>query len=273
MTSDPLPDPLPGPVRAAWESELGSGGRRPRRPELSLRRIVDAAVVLADRDGLAGISMAKVAAEIGCATMALYRHVPSKTDLLQHMFDAGLSAPPRDRTPPGTGWRDGLATWTRASLQVFVGRPWLLEIPITGPPLMPRNLDWMDWAMGLLEGTAFAPWEKLYTLLLLNGHARHEAALAVSIGTTPGEPADPEAGEQAAADYTSALVALADPGRFPALHDFVSTGSLFDLPPDVDPERADDFLRDFGLERILDGLQALLDSRGAPGPGDPVSPR
>ena len=71
--------------------ELLWGTREPAtrgpKAELSLERIVDAAVALADREGLGALSMRRVATELGVGTMSLYRHVPGKGELLDLMLD------------------------------------------------------------------------------------------------------------------------------------------------------------------------------------------
>src|SRR4029077_19188801 len=108
--ADAEPEPggagLPDTVAAAW------GGRQRRhkgpKPSLSLSRIVAAAVRIADTEGLDAVSMGRVAAELGTATMSLYRHVSAKEELLTLMVDAAWDEAPG--TPvPGDGWRAGLS--------------------------------------------------------------------------------------------------------------------------------------------------------------------
>src|SRR6202012_203739 len=91
MDEQPPPD-LPASVRAAW----GRGDRPTRgpKPGLSLERIVDAGVRVADAEGLARGSMARVAQELGASTMSLYRYVAAKDELLGLMVDAAWGEPP-----------------------------------------------------------------------------------------------------------------------------------------------------------------------------------
>ena len=79
---------LPPRLALAW----GVAERPERAPkrELSIERIVDAAIELADADGLGAVSMAKVAQSLGFTTMSLYRYVTSKDDLLLLMQEAAL---------------------------------------------------------------------------------------------------------------------------------------------------------------------------------------
>src|ERR1700712_3949388 len=110
------------------------GARRPVQPPPTRRRsaegalvpgrIVTAGIAVADSDGLAGLSMRRVAAELGVATMSLYRHVRDKDDLLLQMMkraigEFGLPDPP----PPG--WRNAAELATRTLWAAFRRHPWL----------------------------------------------------------------------------------------------------------------------------------------------------
>src|SRR6185312_12323348 len=99
-----MPDPgsLPDEVALLWGRRAAP--RRGPRPTLAV----------ADADGLAAVSMAKVAAELGNSTMALYRHVRSKDELLVLMGDAAIAAPP---DLSGLDWREGLTTWALSILE------------------------------------------------------------------------------------------------------------------------------------------------------------
>src|SRR4051812_50195310 len=92
---------LPPDVALLWGRR--PSGRRGRRPTLGVEEITAAAVRIADAEGLGAVSMARVAKELGNSTMALYRHVESKDELLLLMSDAALEPPP-DLTPAGD-WR------------------------------------------------------------------------------------------------------------------------------------------------------------------------
>src|SRR5688500_2426129 len=84
-----------------WEMD-----HRPTRgpkPALTLERIVTAAITIADAEGLAGLSMRRVAAELGVGTMSLYRYVPGKGELLDLMIDRINEAPRGDAGE--LGWR------------------------------------------------------------------------------------------------------------------------------------------------------------------------
>src|SRR5437773_5889087 len=102
---------VPATVAAAWG--VRERPHKGPKPALSLARIVDAAVRIADTEGLDAVSMGRVAASLDTAPMSLYRHVSSKEELIKLMVDAAWG----DSLGPslgGEGWRAGLSRWAWA---------------------------------------------------------------------------------------------------------------------------------------------------------------
>src|SRR6187401_87608 len=105
MADLPDADPeLPRGVALAW-GVAANPQRGPKR-ELSIERIVDAAVEIADAEGLGAVSMSRVAASLGFTTMSLYRYVTSKDDLILLMQEGAVLPPVPDESIE-RGWRDG----------------------------------------------------------------------------------------------------------------------------------------------------------------------
>src|SRR6201994_3058517 len=102
---------LPATVAAAWGVRERS--QKGPKPALSLARIVDAGVRVADSEGLDAVSMGRVAASLDTAPMSLYRHVSSKEELIKLMVDTAWGDSPGPLAG-GEDWRDGLARWARA---------------------------------------------------------------------------------------------------------------------------------------------------------------
>jgi AcrR family transcriptional regulator len=200
--------------------------------------------------------MARVANELGFTTMSLYRHVDSKDQLLALMVDAASGPAPKERHQQGD-WCAGLATWTRELVQVYSAHPWMVEVAISGPPMLPNQLDWMDWALAIMEATPLTPAERISTLLLLSGYARNEVQLAADLARA--QVASSQSQEDADQAYSQALAALVPPDRMPALHALATTG-LFGstMTPGLDD---DVFFFEFGLARILDGLEHYANER------------
>src|ERR1700754_1166475 len=114
--SDEVQEALPRGVALTW----GVAERPQRGPkrELSIERIVEAAIALADAEDLSAVSMGRVASSLGFTTMSLYRYVTSKDDLLLLMQDAASSVP----IPPDSDevdWRQGLRDWVTMNLSVY----------------------------------------------------------------------------------------------------------------------------------------------------------
>ncbi|MFC6090340.1 TetR/AcrR family transcriptional regulator [Saccharothrix lopnurensis] len=242
---------LPDSVALLWG--LRDTPRRGRKPSLTSADITRAAVGVADAEGLAAVSMAHVAQQLGRSTMALYRHVRSKDELLALMFDAAMEEPPE--LPAGCDWRTGLTAWSHGVVAVHRRHPWLSRVPISGPPVGPRNLAWFDRALGALAGTPLTEEEKVRVVLGLLTFINGEVRLAGDLAA--GYEDNPEAFSRA---YSTALRRVVDPRRLPWLSRVVEAG-VFDLDDLRAEEDADaDFT--FGLDVFLDGVAAHVARRG-----------
>ena len=244
--------PLPPSIVLAW-----GRAERPRRgpkPGLSLERIVAAGIHLAVTDGLGSVSMGRVAAELGASTMALYRYVPAKDDLLTLMVDTAFGPAP-GAAQPGDGWRPGLARWAAGIRAAYRRHPWMLRVPLSAPLLLcPNNIAWMEDALQCLAGTPLPEQQKLSAILLVSGFVRNEATLSDDIAAgSGGPPAAGSAGEPGAPGLGAAMSMLIGPDGFPALRQAIASGALDD-DDGVDGEFG------FGLARILDGLEVLIRS-------------
>jgi AcrR family transcriptional regulator len=241
---------LPASIEAAW----GVRERPPKgpRPALSLERIVDAAVKVAAADGLQAVSMSRVAAELGVSTMSLYRYVAAKDELLALMADLPFEAAPA-RRGPDESWRDGLSRWASTEREVYRRHPWVLRIPISGPPVTPNAIAWLERGLDALRDTGLEEGEKLSVMLLLTGFVRSQAMLQADIAAAQAAGAAPPDPEMMSS-YGRLMARLTDPERFPALHAVLAAG-VFDAPDEGDDEFA------FGLERVLDGIETLIDKR------------
>ena len=239
---------LPPVVEQLWGLR-GSGRRGGPKPALSLERIVAAAIELADAGGLAALSMSRLAEKLGFTTMSLYRYVASKDDLLVLVLDATLGLPPQ---PPDGDWREQCAIWARA-LRDACRHPWALELPISGLPAGPNQLGWFDRGLGGLAGLRLAPGEKASSILLLSTYVRGQTQLVLEL--TRAAVAAGAAGTSEA-DWGAVVTRLADPARYPEVAAVVEAGIFED---DEESVGEDEF--DFGLQRILDGIDVLHRSR------------
>ncbi|CAM5526592.1 TetR/AcrR family transcriptional regulator [Leifsonia shinshuensis] len=253
--ADEVEQALPRAVALSW----GIAERPQRGPkrELSIERIVDTAIGVADTEGLSAVSMSRIATELGFTTMSLYRYVTGKDDVLALMQDAVCDVPIPPEEDAGSDWRGGLRRWSMATIEVIQAHPWFPDIPISGIPLMPNNLAVLDWGLREMRGLPLTDAEKMSTALLLSSYARAVGVVERDVrqsrekGVTP-----PQSGEA----FTAALAELVTPERFPDLAPLVASGGYSD-----GEDEQDDFA--FGLERILDGIERYVTARAA---GEPI---
>lgn len=230
--------------------------RRGPKGELSVAKIVEAAVEIADREGLAGVSMNRVAASLGFTPMSLYRYIASKDDLLVLMQEAVSDADiPPERED--ANWREEMRGYVHACIDVFVRHPWYGDIPISGVPTTPNALRFVDWALRAMRGFPVNDYEKMSFLLLLSSYARsygiihRDAMRLIQAGGTMEGFSGVMAGP--------ALRKLVKPELYPHVHPVVASG-IFTGEQEQDNPVANDL--EFGLDRILDGIAAYLEHKG-----------
>lgn len=227
--------------------------RRAERPTrgrpsvLDIDGVVAAAVALADREGVVNVTLASVAKDLGVTKMSLYRHIGSKAELLELMADFAIGDPPPVES---TGdWRAELTTLAEANRDVLMKHPWLVELPLSGPPAGPHAVAWMDAILRTLRDTGLDWGTKGGILVLVGGYVRLACAQAIQLAE--GRKGSGLSQDQAEQAYGKGLAELIDPERFPDAAGFLTSGL-------GDSEQNSDF--DFGLEVVLDGIAALVDA-------------
>ncbi|MEV5648730.1 TetR/AcrR family transcriptional regulator [Nocardia sp. NPDC052254] len=246
---------VPGHLARLWR--VPADTRLGRPAALDVDRVVATAVELADRDGLAGATLPKIAAALGVTPMSLYRHVGSKDELLVLMSDAGLGHPPE---LPVDSWRESLRAWATAQLAVHRDRPWLTQLPITGPPSGPGNVAWMDAGLRALRDTSLGWPARVGAIMVVSGYVRE--ASVTSRQLEEGRAAADLDEAEVLNTYSRNLRVLVDAERLPDMAALLASGLFDDITPaDADPDA--DFT--FGLELILDGVAAAIDAAGAAG--------
>ncbi|NUT31776.1 MAG: TetR/AcrR family transcriptional regulator [Hamadaea sp.] len=133
--------------------ERSPAGRTTRGPKQSLTvdAIVRAAVEIADRDGLAGLSMRTVGDALGRTGMALYTYVPGKGELIDLMYDAAHAELPTHYEHPD--WRAGVTAWADDLFAFHLRHPWTLEISFARPALGPHQQAVLEALADLLRAT------------------------------------------------------------------------------------------------------------------------
>ncbi|MFK4086808.1 TetR/AcrR family transcriptional regulator C-terminal domain-containing protein [Kribbella sp. NPDC020789] len=235
---------LPRVLAQLWGHE---GPARPGpKPTFQLRDIAAAAIELADAGGLGAVSMSKVASALGFTTMSLYRYVDSKDDLYTVMLEHAFG-----EAPPLTGddWRSRMVVWAEAFRAGLRAHPWVLQVPVTEPPLSPNQLSWMESALQAFHDTPLTADERLSAMILINIYVRGALQLSVHQLTR-----SPEESAAAGRVFSERLRHLATEDRFPAIADGLRQPQ--DLGVDYDTDGFAD-----GLETVLDGIQARIDRK------------
>ncbi len=201
------------------------------RPSLSLAAIAEATIGIADADGLAAVSMQRVAEILGVTKMALYRYVTGKAQLLAVTIEAAVGDPPVLR---GTGWRDRIEEWTVLLRENWLRHPWLPQATVGDRVMGPREVAWIECPVRVLAEAGLTGPQQMDAVLLLCAHVRNTLTPTMS-GTQPWTPGKGSGSlrEQLAlrgGDYAAVLAATRS-------------------------GRSDDNGWRFGLELILDGLE------------------
>lgn len=202
------------------------------RLPLTRARIMAAAVQLADRSGVEGLTMRKLSAQLGFEVMSLYTHVSGKGDLLDGMVDAvaaEIALP-----DASTGWRQDLRQVAIATHAALARHPWAAPLWATRPP-GPARLAHMEALLSALSGAGLPPEA---------GDRGFHAVVNHVLGYTMQEQAFTFEGDEdaAAAEFLAGL----DPAEFPHLIEHVRA-HLAGQAPDVGFE--------FVLDLILDSLE------------------
>lgn len=217
------------------------------KPGLTLERIVEAAVELADRDGIAALSMRNVAAALGVGTMSLYRYVPGKSELLDLMLDH-VEAPAADLAEwRGREWRDTLQFIGQGTYRLYLRHPWLLQVNQARPLLGPNALTNFEFALSALDGLGLTSREKVGLITTLVAYVSGLARQHV-LTTQANEDAELSQEEFWAAQGPVMELAQAS-GAYPR---------VFALEDDTFAEGSVEYGLDFGLALLLDGFATFV---------------
>ena len=245
--TDAVEPELPRGIALAW-GIAASPQRGPKR-EMSVERIVEAAVEIADADGLGAVSMAAVASRLGFTPMSLYRYVSAKDDLMLLMQEEATGAP-SEATRTAGGWRERLEALYREQLQHYLAHPWVLEIPISGVPATPNSAAWMDAGLSALADTPLSYEERLAVMLLVTGTAHWAGTVLAAYARVEREQGlrDDEIARKEDALFRALITADA----YPELRAAIEAGAFLD--------ESDPF--SFALARGLDGVGGYIQAIG-----------
>ncbi|GLY77251.1 TetR/AcrR family transcriptional regulator [Actinoallomurus iriomotensis] len=230
-------------------------GRPPRgrRPKLTVDQIVRAALAVADREGLASMSMVRVADEAGAGTMSLYTYVPGKAELIDLMVDAVLTE--RDLPGPGDqrpeGWLEQIELYAERTRAAYRRHPWLREISTVRPPLGPGLMAQQEYLLSALSGIGLSPRQ-------ITAAAGTIVTFVHAAAAAEAEYEQLERTGESAADWWAARGSFwedyFDVTRHPTIARLWREGGF-----DAGTKGANAEAYEFGLRRLLSGIQAAVE--------------
>lgn len=255
------PRPAPGPDPALpllWRHEPGvadAAGRTPRRgprQRLSVDDVVDAAIALADRDGLAAVTVRSLAQHLGIGAMSVYTYVPGRQELVALMVDQALG---RTELPPHPeDVRARLSAVAEVQFAEYRRHPWLLEVSGIRPWLGPHAADRYDWQLHAVDGIGLDDVEMDQAVTLLvsfaagvarAAHEKHRAEVESGMTDAQWWEANHAALERVMAGRSYELA-----GRVGT-----AAGQTYGAATDQERELS------FGLARVVDGLLAHVERK------------
>ncbi|MDN5761173.1 MAG: TetR/AcrR family transcriptional regulator [Microlunatus sp.] len=237
-------------LRLLWEPEPESPGpSRGPKPKLTLDAIVAAGTAIADADGVADLSMRKVAARLGVGAMSLYTYLPGRDELIELMVDRAHSE--LDYPEPDLGWRARVEFLVTERWHLYQRHPWLLDLNMARHPVGPHILDAEEALYAAVASTGLTGSQvvSITDLILwqLLGAARSQISEADEARRTG---VSAESYWDSRASFWGTYFS---PERFPTTYAIWQAGGF-------DDEQAHAFDRQ--LVRLLDGIEASLE------PGD-----
>ncbi|WP_113904953.1 MULTISPECIES: TetR/AcrR family transcriptional regulator [Brevibacterium] len=257
MSADDPIEQLPRGIALAW-GVAATPQRGPKR-EMSVEKIVDAAIEIADQEGIQAVSMSAVAKRLGYTPMSLYRYVSAKDDLLLLMEEEAVGLPP-ERTDGSGDWRARLGELYEAQTRIYSNQPWLLSLPISGSPITPNSSAWLDAGLEALADTPLTQDERIAVALFVTGMARWKGM--VIAGYQEKERSTGLSGAELARQESRLYDAVVTVDNFPSLRRAIDAG--------VFTSEADPFA--FGLELGLDGLVEYIAKVEAERAAEPDGP-
>jgi AcrR family transcriptional regulator len=202
---------------------------------LSREEIARASLDLLEREGVEALSMRRLASELGVGTMTLYGHFRSKSELLDAVVDLAVAD---QELPAMEGpWREQLRRLANAARRNLGRHPALVHIRAVQPVLRPEALRMAEMGMRILEDAGFETEEAAKAFRLL---------FTYTVGFVL---FSPEEAEQQARDAAHEALSALPVEYYPKLRAAVDEAAA---------AMAGEEVFDYGLERILDGLEASL---------------
>lgn len=226
--------------------------RRGPKPRVSAEQVVTAAIAIADAEGIDAVSMRSVAEHLGLTAMSLYAYVPSKGVLADAMLDRILGE--RAAEPAADEhWRDGLHRLAHDTWDIYRRHPWALQVTMTRRPFGPNILAGLEATLRTVANLGLTPHEMVSIVNTVDDYVH--GTLAASLEATQAETNSGLSHDAWLERHSSLLTEFVAFEDYPTLIEMWSNDTL--------TERHVDF--EFGLQRVLDGLEHYIASRRGTG--------
>lgn len=209
--------------------------RRRKRAALTREKILLAAIELADKDGLQGLSMRKLGQALGVEAMSLYNHVSNKEDVVDGMVDLAVA---EIEVPTDGDWKENMRGRAHSAREVFARHNWLIGVMESRTNPGPATLRYHDAVIGVLRRGGFS--------VAMAAHA-FAALEAFMFGFALQEMTLPMDTAEDITDMAGALLDPLPPESLPHLRELVAEHIL-------QPGYAFSEEFEFGLELVLDAL-------------------
>jgi AcrR family transcriptional regulator len=222
--------------------------RPPRGPKPSLThdQIAEAAIEIADAQGIDAVSMRRLAERLGVATMALYRYVASKSDVFELMLDAVHT---RITPPAEGGWREISRAYAEQTRTVVLGHPWLIQVYARTPNVLtPNMVTLLERFLVSVDGLGIDVDSMMAVFGTLNAFVRGATAAEVALRELAQREGWTSDHDMRMA-YLPYIRRLMESGRYPTVTRYIVEGSN---------EDDSEWTFGFGLECVLDGLATRL---------------
>ena len=230
-------------VELLWAPTQQPPVRGPK-PRISLADVVAAGVAIADAEGMAALSMRKVANHLGVGVMSLYTYVPGRSELVELMIDRvmGEQVLPDPKLP----WRERVEQWARETWRIYTAHPWLLDYNMARLPVGPHVLDVSEALYAALFAAGFTGAENVASSNLIQNQLLGAARYMISDADEARHTGvSAEAYWDSRASFWETHF---DENRYPTMAAIWEAGG-FDDPAGWDFERL--------LDRLLTGIEQL----------------
>ena len=216
-----------------------------RRSPLDRTRIVRAALRVADAEGLAALTMRRVATELGTGAMSLYRHVPGKEALVSLMIDEALGEDVLPDQPSGD-WRGDLRLVASMMWDFIQRHPWYPEAVMERPPITPRGLAAFEFALSMLDNTGLPPNERVVIVATVTSTVINAAQNAAAEARARSRFRVTD--EEIVSSVSAFLGPILERGDYPRLREALTSDNRLDPKQEMQ----------VSIELILDGAAARI---------------